>query len=133
MVNAIRNLNLDVYLIIRRILAVAIDSVILAIIMSWVISSFGSMHVTGGTIPTNYTSTYSVDWYWYPVLFFAYFFMQEASFSCTIGNLVAQTLVARRNSIPALAQPTPSRRWARLASAACLLFLLASATVGFIE
>src|SRR5437016_5759820 len=86
MVNAIRKLNLDVYLVIRRILAVGIDSVMLTIIMSWVISSFGSMHVTGGTIPTNYTSIYSVDWYWYPILVFAYFFMQEASFSCTIGK-----------------------------------------------
>jgi uncharacterized RDD family membrane protein YckC len=176
---------LDEHVVIRRIFAVSIDSSILSGIMFLVNGSFGSMHVTGGTIPTNYTTIYTVDWPWYILLVFAYFFILEARFSSTIGkrllgllvvdsagqpitlraallrnllrfidalpcfyllggvimflmpqrqrigDLVAQTLVVRHISVPALTHTSAPRRWARLASTVCLLFLIACAIVGY--
>jgi uncharacterized RDD family membrane protein YckC len=84
--NIAHNPMLDVHVAPRRILAICIDSLALSVIMILINGSFGSMHVTSGSIPTNYTAIYTVDWPWYLVVIFVYFFIQEASFSTTIGK-----------------------------------------------
>jgi uncharacterized RDD family membrane protein YckC len=91
--NVTRNPMLDEHVVIRRLFAASIDFLILGVIMFFVNGSFGSMHVTSGTIPTNYTAIYTVDWPWYLLLVFAYFFIQESCFSCTIGKRLLGLLV----------------------------------------
>ncbi|EFH87750.1 RDD family protein [Ktedonobacter racemifer] len=100
MLNVTRNSTLDADVVIRRILAVCIDSLILSVIIFFVNSSFGAMHVTGGTIPTNYTAIYTVDWPWYILLVFAYFFILEARFSSTIGKRLLGLHIVDRSGKP---------------------------------
>jgi uncharacterized RDD family membrane protein YckC len=182
--NVTHNPILDEHVAIRRICAVSVDSLILIVIMFFVNGSFGSMHVTGGTISTNYTTIYTVDWPWYYLLVFVYFFIQEACFSRTIGkrllglvvvdsaghpitlraaflrnllrfidafpflyllggiimalmpqrqrigDLIAHTLVVSNISVPAFRTSMP-RGAVRLASAICLLFLIAGVIFGY--
>jgi uncharacterized RDD family membrane protein YckC len=83
----------DVHVVVRRILALLIDLLILGIIMFFVNGTFGSMHVTGGVVPINYTTTYIVDWPWYFILPWAYFFILEARFSYTVGKRLMGLIV----------------------------------------
>ncbi len=177
--------SLDVYVVVRRILALLIDLLVFGIIMLFVNGSFGSMHVTGGVVPTNYTTTYTVDWPWYVILSWAYFFILEARFSCTvgkrlmglmvvdsagqpvtlraallrnllrfidalpcfylvggiimlllpqrqrIGDLAAQTLVVRRDSVPVPHRTALPEHRARLASSICIILLIGCAIFGY--
>ena len=84
--NTNANAILDGHIVIRRILAIVIDSLILSMGMLFVNMNFGSLHVTGGTIPGSYTAVYVVDWIWYMIIPFAYFCILEANFSTTIGK-----------------------------------------------
>jgi uncharacterized RDD family membrane protein YckC len=115
---------LDEHVVVRRILAVCIDSLILSIIMFFVNGSFGSMHVTGGTIPTNYTAIYTVDWPWYILLVFTYFFMLEARFSSTIGKRLLGLRIVDRTGQPITLRAALLRNLLRFIDAFPCFYLL---------
>lgn len=87
------NPTLDTRISMARFYALVIDILLLGVITFFVNTCFGTMHITGGTVPTSYTSTYTVDWPWISLIYFAYFFLQEVFFSTTIGKKLAGLMV----------------------------------------
>ncbi|QBD79862.1 RDD family protein [Ktedonosporobacter rubrisoli] len=87
----------DVHILQRRILATILDGLAIMLIMFLVNMFFGTMYVTGGSVPGDYTVTYSTDWPWYFVVAFAYFFLFELILGQTPGKSLCGLMVVDLN------------------------------------